>query len=155
MPRSKRGGRHLVPHLKSETWVDLEMERRNYERRAAKYGVTADDVIQMKAEQGGRCAICHRDGPLVIDHDHLSGEVRGLLCNACNLGIGLFQESAAALAGAIFYLGRAQGMKPNTRPEREIDEPSLYRAWRTSRIERSRHQEQRDRQPPTDQEGDT
>lgn len=34
--------------------------------------------------QGDWCAICHARGGLVIDHDHETGEVRGLLCQACN-----------------------------------------------------------------------
>lgn len=47
------------------------------------YGLTADDVKAISAQQGGVCAGClrrHRD----VDHDHTTGEIRGLLCGTCN-----------------------------------------------------------------------
>jgi len=48
---------------------------------------TLCDMLQ--EEQGGRCGICGSDREaLVVDHDHQSGFVRGLLCNACNLAEG-------------------------------------------------------------------
>jgi len=60
--------------------------------------------------QSGRCAICG-DPPgkrgLHLDHDHLTGIVRGLLCHRCNFGIGLFRDSEELLMRAITYLGRS------------------------------------------------
>lgn len=86
-------------------------------RRAAhikhKYGLLPEDIERMRHEQGDCCAICrtalagwgHKTGPHV-DHDHETGKVRGLLCAACNLGLGKFRDSAAVLERAAAYLRR-------------------------------------------------
>lgn len=58
-------------------------------------------------EQMGRCAICGTIAPLVIDHDHTTGFVRGLLCHNCNVGLGAFRDSVADLRNAADYLDRA------------------------------------------------
>jgi hypothetical protein len=58
--------------------------------------------------QKGRCWICSRKmKPAVVDHDHQSGIVRGLLCRSCNQGIGLLNDSALVLRKAIKYLERS------------------------------------------------
>lgn len=72
-----------------------------------KYGVTLEDVERMFTEQGGLCAICRT--PMIgrkphVDHDHLTGTVRGLLCRGCNQGLGHFRDDPVALANAIRYL---------------------------------------------------
>jgi len=64
----------------------------------------------MYIAQEGRCAICKRHQSefrrrLDVDHSHSTGKVRGLLCVACNRGIGFFEESAARLVAAVTYLG--------------------------------------------------
>ncbi len=79
-----------------------------------KYGITLDDYNGMLAEQEGKCKICGKVGtglggqttrmPLVVDHNHTTGEVRGLLCNSCNTGLGMFKENTEALMNAISYL---------------------------------------------------
>ncbi len=66
----------------------------------------SSDYQLMLNEQQGRCAICQNlaKGKLVIDHDHSSGEVRGLLCPSCNLGLGHFFDNPSFLRRAIEYL---------------------------------------------------
>lgn len=84
--------------------------RRNH--LAYAYGMTEAARDAMAVAQGGACAIC--DYPLMkgsgthVDHDHQTGQVRGLLCVRCNQGLGLFRDSIDHLASAIEYLQKAQ-----------------------------------------------
>jgi Recombination endonuclease VII len=83
------------------------------------YRITLDDYERMVAEQDGKCAICRcepnhankRHKRLVVDHDHETGRVRGLLCNKCNRALGIFKDSVAVLEKAISYLRKTQGGK--------------------------------------------
>jgi hypothetical protein len=74
------------------------------------YGISISDYQAMLAQQDGRCAIC-RARPvarrLAVDHDNLTGFIRGLLCSACNLGIGNLRHSPALLRAAADYLDAA------------------------------------------------
>jgi len=77
--------------------------------RLARYGISEAEFKRLWVKQGGACAICGKlfaDEEYHIDHDHESGEVRGLLCAACNTAIGLFKDSAAVLDNAIKYLNQ-------------------------------------------------
>jgi len=71
-----------------------------------KYGITLDAVNELKANQQSKCLICHNDYKLYVDHCHTTGEVRGLLCNNCNTGLGMFGDSIDNLRGAIAYLNK-------------------------------------------------
>jgi hypothetical protein len=70
-------------------------EDRKHANWWAKYRLRPTQVIAMLDEQAGRCAICGRDisdFSFVVDHDHTTGAVRGLLCRRCNTVVG-FVES--------------------------------------------------------------
>lgn len=79
---------------------------------------TADEYRAFAEAQNSRCAICggvegHRSRygkvcRLAVDHDHRTGQVRGLLCNNCNRGLGRFKDSIENLQAAIRYLKRGQ-----------------------------------------------
>lgn len=78
-----------------------------------RYGISLDDYRRKLAEQGGGCAVCGSktyspkcERMLCVDHDHGSGMIRGLLCNACNRGLGNFRDDAALLVSAANYLRR-------------------------------------------------
>jgi len=91
---------------------------RKYALKAA-YGITPEEYDAMYERQEGRCAICGdpkdswqpgmgvkgRFRFLVVDHDHRTGRVRGLLCTHCNIGIGQFREDPAIMRAAIPYVG--------------------------------------------------
>ena len=80
------------------------------------YGIGIEEYNKFLVEQNGVCAICFqpetaktRSGkvkPLVVDHNHDTGAVRGLLCNECNAGIGHLKDSAELLRSGVAYLER-------------------------------------------------
>jgi hypothetical protein len=77
----------------------------------ARHDLTEAEYFDLLDRQGGACAICgateaDRNRPLLhVDHDHETGNVRGLLCTPCNAGIGHFRDDPALLRRAIRYLG--------------------------------------------------
>jgi hypothetical protein len=77
-----------------------------------KYGIDNDMYYRMLASQDGVCAICGEvdavERHLAVDHNHDTGEVRGLLCTRCNLGLGLLKE-IKTLVNAIAYLEEYDG----------------------------------------------
>lgn len=81
--------------------------RRNYEYKR-KYGITTSEYEDLLSKQGGLCAICKgtciTGKRLSIDHDHETGEIRGLLCYQCNVGLGNFKDNKSILENAVRYL---------------------------------------------------
>jgi len=71
-----------------------------------KYGLSLNDYYELIKQQSNLCKICDEEfnGTPFVDHCHLSGKVRGLLCNNCNTGLGLFKDSATLLERAKQYL---------------------------------------------------
>lgn len=75
-----------------------------------KYKVDSKYIDFLFASQEHKCAICKtteskgRWGSFHIDHNHSTGKVRGLLCHACNTGIGLMKENIEILKEAVRYL---------------------------------------------------
>lgn len=81
-----------------------------------RYGVTAEQVREMHAAQGGCCAICKDPAPITgakrtalaaVDHCHTTMKVRGLLCRNCNLMIGNAKDMPQVLRAAANYLEAA------------------------------------------------
>lgn len=69
------------------------------------YGLTGVEWDKMFEEQKGMCKICEVSKIKHTDHDHKTGRVRGLLCHACNIGLGGFKDDPKLLARAARYLG--------------------------------------------------
>lgn len=76
---------------------------RNY-NLVKKYGITVDDYDAMYETQKGRCLICDSAEILFIDHNHKTGQIRGLLCHNCNVGIGHFKDDPKLLSKAKEYV---------------------------------------------------
>lgn len=68
------------------------------------YNLTPEELQALVEKQEAKCAICGRESSLVVDHDHKTGSVRGLLCSPCNIAIGLFGDNISYLHNAVAYL---------------------------------------------------
>jgi hypothetical protein len=85
--RTKSGGVHLRSHIKS------------------RYSISQEDYAKLMSSTDGACEICGAvDKKLALDHNHDDGDIRGVLCRACNCGLGLFGDSIANLQKAMEYL---------------------------------------------------
>lgn len=81
-----------------------------------KYCISLEEYELLLQEQNNRCAICKQEEsslgrsgkilPLAVDHCHLTGRVRGLLCKNCNISLGNMEDSVERLSSAISYLQR-------------------------------------------------
>jgi hypothetical protein len=85
-----------------------EKHKNNHLKR--KYDITLDDYNKMLLEQDGKCYTCSVKAEdtqrkyLCVDHNHLTGEVRGLLCDLCNTALGLLKENQETIANLSKYL---------------------------------------------------
>lgn len=71
------------------------------------YGINSDEKLNMLIMQNFKCLICGRAINLTtgeIDHRHLDGFIRGLICKSCNTGIGCFKENPVFMLKAVWYL---------------------------------------------------
>jgi hypothetical protein len=76
------------------------------------YNITPKQYNKMFKKQKGLCAICRKNKKLCVDHDHATGQVRGLLCHSCNKGLGDFYDNVKSLKRAGDYLnGKNSGAK--------------------------------------------
>jgi Recombination endonuclease VII len=83
-----------------------------------KFNITPEYFSYMLEAQDGRCAICNDPllegkGGLAVDHNHRTGQIRAILCNACNSTIGWCDEDPARLRAIIQYLEQHQGVTSN------------------------------------------
>jgi hypothetical protein len=109
---TRRGGGKFHNRECWAAWRKRTAQTRLAKLLKQQYGMTESEYEALLTIQGGVCGICRRSPEeagqprLVVDHDHATGRVRGLLCSMCNQGLGRFQDSPALLASALSYLGR-------------------------------------------------
>jgi hypothetical protein len=94
----------------------LKMRSRQKHLRRA-YGLTEDEFVSLLDSQGGVCASCGtsdwakcRYGIPAVDHDHQTGRVRGILCDACNKAAGLLGDNPERAASLAAYLKKQHGL---------------------------------------------
>lgn len=112
--RSSRSGDGRQGYCKACDKVRRETpERMEAKKRSAwlaqlrKYGTSEAEYQQMFERQMGLCLICQKPEnniKLAVDHDHATGEVRGLLCKRCNMAIGLLDDDPHIVTRAALYL---------------------------------------------------
>jgi hypothetical protein len=83
------------------------------------YRITLIQYEEMVDRQGGVCAVCCDAKATDVDHCHTTGVVRGILCHACNKGLGYFRDNPEKLAAAIAYL-----CPPPPPPPEAVSEPA-------------------------------
>jgi len=122
--KSKKGCKNgLTPrckychYIQTREWRKKNKEKiPNYCRKhglKTRYGLSIEDFEKLKKFQNNCCAICgdipniekpSQANKLHVDHCHITGKIRGLLCHLCNRGIGLFRERKDLLQKGIDYL---------------------------------------------------
>ena len=93
--------RLAAAHIKNPT-------RRTDNARRKNYGISPEEVCSMKQTQQNKCPGCLREFSNLfrehIDHDHVTGKIRGILCGNCNSGMGLLKDDPAILLRLAAYL---------------------------------------------------
>lgn len=99
--------------LRQKAYYYRHRERRLAAVRMVNYQCTPEKYQTMLEAQDGKCAICRsvptaryrgRLKQLSVDHDHITGQIRALLCNGCNAGLGYFGNNPFTLIAAAQYL---------------------------------------------------
>lgn len=112
-------GKPVCPDCRKDPRPDAQVRERA--RTLHRYGLTQADWDALVTAQGDRCAICQTERPggrgerWHVDHDHMTGRVRGLLCHRCNMGVGFFLDDPEIMKAAARYVVRHR----KTEPDRE------------------------------------
>jgi hypothetical protein len=95
-----------MPRNRNKTYAEQRVSR------IRMYGIDVEDYERMLFEQDGVCYICKQPPvkrALDIDHDHVTGKVRGLLCSNHNRALGLLGDDIILLLRSVEYLVKARG----------------------------------------------
>lgn len=130
-PDGRRRRVKIRRKAKGDLLVELDLRRRALVRPAMATPVhgahepmtcSSDARGVLRAEQGGRCAVCGATNPRCLDHDHTTGLIRGLLCRRCNLVEGKSVDGtfdayrATPPASGRWYLCRCGNVHPSVAP---------------------------------------
>jgi hypothetical protein len=100
-----------------------------------RYGISPAEYDALLEKQGGTCAICRMrsKGRLCVDHCHVTGMVRGLLCNECNTALGYLKDDQASLVAALAYLGALPRDRLGSAAQRALAVHDVLPLWPTRR----------------------
>ncbi len=109
--RCKKCDKKLREEYRNRRKEERKPIQRNQNLKA-KYNIDTEEYNKILIRQNNSCAICGIDikdltgfiKHLAVDHNHITGEVRGLLCNHCNRGLGFFKDDYSLLLKASKYL---------------------------------------------------
>ncbi len=95
---NRRDARNEINRVKvnrtANAWYHANQEKVRIWRRLNKYGITEEEYNTLLEKQNYQCAVCHEipEEWLCVDHDHITGKIRGLLCKSCNLLVGEYEK---------------------------------------------------------------
>lgn len=119
----RKGGNPEERHTECKECAKARVKRTRDPDRARdlhyqrKYGITLAEFNRMVLAQGSKCACCGTDKPggkhnqWCVDHDHITGAVRELLCKDCNIVLGLVEDSPEHLQRLIHYIVKHNEIK--------------------------------------------
>lgn len=104
-----------VKHKQKNRWNNRTPKKRLEQHLKYKYGISPERFLEALTNQNGDCAICQTTLPdlfvyedrrrgYAIDHNHKTGEFRGILCLSCNTLLGMAKDDPEILKEAIIYL---------------------------------------------------
>lgn len=95
-------------HARHPAWYSMHKKEMQAHNRLYKYGMSQKTFEALLNKQGGVCAICEKadfNGRLpAVDHDHVTGKVRGILCNPCNAALGMIRDDPKIAQSMMNYL---------------------------------------------------
>jgi hypothetical protein len=96
---------------KSKAWKEANPDRTRDQYKNKNlmklYGISLAEYNEMFEDQKGRCAICEEHYPvLCVDHCHVTGRVRKLLCSCCNASLGQLRENERIVENLLNYIRR-------------------------------------------------
>jgi|14_taG_2_1085336.scaffolds.fasta_scaffold00652_13 hypothetical protein len=111
----KSCGETFHPRTNRQVYCNTKCNKEGWQEQYLQraYGISKEDYDKMYLSQNGLCAICDTHGfrmnekvknGLCVDHDHETGEVRGLLCHNCNRALGLLQDDPKLIEKSLQYL---------------------------------------------------
>lgn len=98
---------------KTKAYLLTHTEERRQAKRLYYYGISRASFNSILDEQGGVCGVCKkshwggRHGTPHVDHDHKTGRVRGILCQKCNIALGMVDDNPSIARSLANYLERA------------------------------------------------
>jgi Recombination endonuclease VII len=104
------GRKPVCPSCRKDPRGTEQLQAKERRRTLALYGLSQEQWDRLIALQGNRCAVCKTTQPggrgerWHIDHDHVTGQVRGLLCHLCNVGIGNLRDDPQIMMAAARYV---------------------------------------------------
>ncbi len=94
---------------KSREWYTNNKDRAKWHKIQAYYGITKEEYMNIWKSQNGICPVCEQildTSSAVVDHDHITDKVRGILHRSCNLMLGHFEPFILKIDNIFKYLGK-------------------------------------------------
>ena len=91
-------------NARARKWAKDNPKKVQRARRKYQYGISLEEIQARMNAQDGMCKICLKRPATDLDHDHITGQVRSILCGKCNRALGLLDEDQETLLRAVRYL---------------------------------------------------